>query len=106
MKKLLPILLSILLTAILVPVLLHTATADTVTGQCGDNLYWEFDEDSGTLTITGSGAMYNCSNASDWGWHSVRSTIQSVVLPNEITTIGNYAFYSCTELKMIDIRGV
>ena len=27
-------------------------------GQCGPNLYWSFDPSTGTLSITGSGYMY------------------------------------------------
>ena len=31
-------------------------------GQCGSNLRWQFDPDSGELAITGSGPMYNYSS--------------------------------------------
>ena len=28
-------------------------------GPCGDNLYWSYDEDTKTISITGSGEMYD-----------------------------------------------
>ena len=33
-----------------------SALADV--GQCGENVYWTFDESSGTLTLSGTGDMY------------------------------------------------
>ena len=33
-------------------------------GQCGDNVYWSLDEATGTLTISGSGDMWNFT-----GWY-------------------------------------
>ena len=55
-----------LVFSVLLPFAMHTATADGETsGQCGDDLYWSFDEETGTLTITGSGEMSNYSSFSN-----------------------------------------
>ena len=35
------------------------ANAAVTSGQCGDNLYWSFDESTGKLTITGNGDMWD-----------------------------------------------
>ena len=60
MKKRIAIMFGLLLIAVLLPLRLQTAKADGETsGQCGDTLYWSFDESTGTLTITGSGAMWD-----------------------------------------------
>ena len=101
MKKRISILVAVLLTLVLLPALLHSSKAET-SGQCGDNLYWSFDESTGTLTITGSGKM------SDYEWHETpweeqREQIQKLALPNGITHIGNSAFEECTGLASITI---
>ena len=49
-----------------------------------------------TLTLTGSGAMYDYDKASDVPWYSKRTYIRSVSLPSGITKIGSYAFYEFT----------
>ena len=60
MKKLLTVLFSLLLVAVLLPFVLHAASADSETsGKCGDDLTWTFDEETGTLKIEGSGSMWN-----------------------------------------------
>ncbi len=67
---------------------------------CGDNLIWTFA--NGTLTISGTGAMYNYG----WGgcpWNSFKDSIMSVTLDNGITSIGEKAFVDCTGLTSITI---
>ena len=65
---------------------------DTISGTCGENLTWSFDD--GVLTISGSGAMYNygIENGDDRPWAEHINNINSVVIENGITTIGSYAF--------------
>ena len=70
--------------------------AQTFSGQCGDNLYWNYKNN--TLTISGSGDMYD---ACPWGLFT--NEIQTVVLPNGMTHIGDYAFSDCTGLSEITI---
>ncbi len=72
-------------------------------GTCGETLYWTFDEFTGTLTITGSGAMYNYMDNRDQPWESLRSQIEAIVLPEGLTHIGESAFDHCTALKSITI---
>ena len=71
-------------------------------GQCGDDLSWSFDDATGTLTITGSGDMWDWSYNSA-PWYSLRSSIQIVELPRGLTSIGSYAFSSCSKLTSVDI---
>ena len=78
-------------------------------GECGDNLTWTLDV-AGTLTISGTGAMadyngnktdydYSCSSP----WFGNREAVRSVVFPSGITHIGNYAFFGCGNLDVIDL---
>ncbi len=72
-------------------------------GQCGDDLSWSFDESSGTLTITGSGDMWDWSYNSSAPWYSLRASIKRVEFPRGLTGIGDYAFYYCSKLASVDI---
>ena len=48
-----------------------TLLADAPTsGTCGENLTWNFDVDTGVLTISGTGKMYNYFYNSDVPWHA------------------------------------
>ncbi len=68
-------------------------------GTCGENLTWELD-DSGTLTISGTGDM----NISMYApWYANCESINKVKLVEGITSVGNYAFRDCTNLKEIEI---
>ncbi|MCD7886863.1 MAG: leucine-rich repeat domain-containing protein, partial [Clostridiales bacterium] len=75
--------------------------ADNVTsGTCGENLTWTLED--GVMTISGSGAMSNCE--SDYvPWYSLRSSIETVIIEDGVTSIGNYAFYYCTEITDVTI---
>lgn len=70
--------------------------AQTFFGQCGDNLYWSYQNNS--LIISGFGEMYD-----ERPWGLFTNEIQTVVLPNGITHIGNDAFSDCTGLNEITI---
>lgn len=63
-------------------------------GSCGDNLTWKLD-DSGTLTISGTGAMYDFEEEAPW----LALEPQKLVLEEGITHISDSAFYRCTSLK-------
>ena len=71
-------------------------------GTCGDNLTWTFDESTGILTISGTGAMYDYSSSSI-PWYSYKYKINNVVIDNGITTIGDYAFSGCSNLTSVTI---
>lgn len=58
-------------------------------GTCGVNLTWTFDEWTGELTISGSGEM------SSAPWCDYYSSIDTVVISDDVTSIYNSAFASC-----------
>ncbi|MBQ3379707.1 MAG: leucine-rich repeat domain-containing protein [Clostridia bacterium] len=76
---------------------------------CGENLTWELNEESGVLTITGTGAMpkyvSNTMNrifdAPPW-WYK-RDMIRSVVFEEGATEIGECAFYGCENLTNVHL---
>ena len=72
------------------------------TNKCGDNLYWAYAD--GTLTITGTGDMYNYDYMDNLApWNSVSSNIKNIVLPEGLTSIGEWAFYLCASVTSISI---
>ncbi len=83
------------------------AEAATYSGTCGDNLTWSFDGDTGVLSITGTGAMYDYSGlvSENPPWRPQRPNIKSVEIGNGVTTIGNYAFANCYDLTNVTIPG-
>ena len=70
--------------------------AQTYSGQCGDNLYWSFNNN--TLTITGSGDMWD---ERPWGLFGEES--KTILFPSGITSIGNSAFDGFINLTSITI---
>lgn len=80
------------------------ATNTIASGSCGDNgssLGWILDSE-GTLTITGTGDMANYS-ASTAPWYYNRGSVKKVIIGDNVTSIGDYAFYSCTRLTSLTI---
>ena len=75
----------------------------TASGVCGENLTWEFYEPTGELVIRGTGDMTNWSNHSEVSWYAVRDDIRTVTIGDDVTSIGDYAFYWCESLTNIEI---
>lgn len=94
-KKLLSILLVLSLMLALVPA---AFAADAASGTCGaegdgSNVTWTLDE-SGTLTISGTGAMCDYDDAwSGKPWGS-SDAVQAVVVQEGVTHIGAYASFA------------
>lgn len=75
-----------------------------VYGSCGDNLIWSFDSEMGILTISGEGAMSNFeANAAPWS--VLKTQIRSLVMEQNVTSIGTNAFGGCTELNGLTFTG-
>jgi hypothetical protein len=105
MKKLLAIVVSALMLMALMPLNLQTAMADDY-GICGETLEWYFNERTGTLKIIGYGDMWNYSE-SQYGdsapWYPYYDRIVSLELSDQMTSIGEWAFDYCLNLKSVTI---
>lgn len=120
MKKLLFLLFSVMLST-------QASMADDV-GKCGPDLTWTYTESNKTLTIEGTGAMYNYSTGysdknSPWCYYDNidkiligpgvttigeyafcwLKNVSYVYIPNSVISIGDYAFDGCSDLSSIAI---
>ncbi|MBQ4348677.1 MAG: leucine-rich repeat protein [Clostridia bacterium] len=95
------------------------------TGQCGDNVYWNYNLESQELIISGQGAMYDYTYYPFYsrspfvnyfitnlvvedGVTSIgeaafdRCHFRTATLADSVTSIGKYAFYKCSNLETIN----
>ena len=113
---------TILTIAFLSSMLMYANAFAAATGRCGDSITWTLD-DSGNLTLSGSGEMWNygyvTSPFKDYGIKTV--TIEygitsigdyvfrgccgmtELTLPNSVTSIGDYAFFGCSGLTELTL---
>lgn len=82
----------LLFAALLLLALCIGASAAGTSGKCGPSAYWSFDSSTGTLTISGSGAMNDYEYGNDYPWMDYRDSIQTIVIGDQITQIGRNAF--------------
>jgi hypothetical protein len=111
-----------LMLLLLLPLIALPALAEgnsPLTGTCGENAYWEYDESTKTLTISGTGAIYDY-DATFIGvgpdripkyenpppWYDKKETygtIERLVIKEGITRIGGYAFCKLQNLDSVSI---
>lgn len=99
------------------PILPLSSRPDThiiASGSCGKGLTWTLDS-NGVLTIRGKGAMDNWGKPNPAGagkrnmpaedtaapWYPYHSEILYVVIEEGVETIGDNAFYGCTDIQSI-----
>ena len=85
------------------------ATATVASGKCGDSAAWKLDAE-GTLTISGTGRMYDYEWPADrggtmppWLANKYRDSIRALHVEQGITYIGRCAFDSCGNLSDVTL---
>lgn len=100
-------LLSMVLTVVLVlsclPGTALPVFAVETSGSCGENLIWTFDETTGTLSISGTGAMTDFESMVDSPWNDLSSDVKSIEIKEGVTSIGDYAFANLSNLEALFI---
>ena len=89
------------LFTLLFAVVASVGTMFAESGTCGENVTWDLTD--GVLTISGTGEMVNFSPYSSVPWYPYRSAIQSVVIGNGVTSIGDNAFIFCKSMTSVTI---
>ncbi len=86
-----------------------------ITSLPSKNFTWEFDEETATLTITGSGEIVDFRYEDDWGgyycgtrpWEDIiENDVKHVVINEGITSIGAYAFAYSNSLETVTMSSV
>ncbi len=115
MKRVFSILLMVLLAAMLIvscddkqkepEKVKHNFAEDgicTICGgyKCGDNVAVIFDETAKTLTVRGTGDIYNYKLNSSLHWNTLEA--DKLIIEEGVTRIGNFTFYKC-KAKTVEI---
>ncbi|WP_179859313.1 leucine-rich repeat protein [Tannerella forsythia] len=66
-------------------------------------LRWEYNAGTNTLSITGTGAMPNYAFTDDQPWKAFQSGIKTVIIGDNVTTIGERAFAACNALQNVTL---
>ncbi len=106
----------------IVAIMMALAAKAQTSGQCGDNLTWNFDSSTGTLTISGTGDMWdgvcpwwdyyhqvtdlvigNSVTSTGAGAFAHHSNLTNVTLGNSLISIGECSFIGCTKMLSVEI---
>ncbi|MBQ8208887.1 MAG: leucine-rich repeat protein [Clostridia bacterium] len=75
---------------------------------CGNKTVFNFDEATGTLTVSGVGPMgdivnyYGGGSKTQW-WFDVKQQIKKVIIQDGINYIGKYAFTQCKNIEYVEL---
>ena len=99
-----------LLITMLLSVVGTEAWAD---GSCGSGVTWTLSGETLTISKTGSGtgdmfdfyySYYKEYNVfTNQPWHDYQKTIRTIIVKEGVTSIGDYAFYGCSNLTSVTI---
>ena len=106
MTKTKQILSALIILCMLLAVVPMASYAAEPSGTCGDNLTWEYNSSTQTLTISGTGDMRSYVPSSPPApWSYYRNDIMHLSIESGVKSIGTYAFYLCKGLKSVTIPG-
>lgn len=109
-KRVLSVFLSVVLCLISVFGIFSTSVLAASSGSCGatgSSVRYEYNSDTKTLTITGTGAIKDFSDiqiaSGKVPWSDYRGECTSVVIGEGVTRIGNRSFYNMTAMQSISL---
>ena len=75
----------------------------TIGGSIANGVSWSFDEDTGTLSISGNSDIQNFISDKETPWYKYRSRIVKLEIADGIKSIGEYAFSGLNKIKYIKV---
>lgn len=103
MKRIISLLLTFTMVFCLLPTIALGDDAEALSGECGENLTWTLNAETGVLTISGTGEMSHYIRPQPAPWQQYQERIKSVVIEPGVTTIGEEAFEDCASLASVSI---
>lgn len=83
---------------------LALGSREIVSGECGNDLIWTLDTETGVLTISGTGEMDEYIEDEEWSpWFPYHSYITDIEICPGVTSIGEGAFYLCSLATSVSI---
>ena len=76
--------------------------AEVERGSCGIYATWSLDDD-GTLTISGTGGMYDYTSTDKPEWNGHSADITKVKIGEGITSVGNTAFFQYSNITSVEL---
>ena len=103
MRKVISLFLSLTMLLSIVSVVDFSAYADVQTGKLGDNVTYSLDTETGLLTISGTGDMYDYKlSFHDYNGREYYSStplkmenIKNIIIESGVTDIGDAVFFNC-----------
>lgn len=95
-RKVIFFLLAVCFCVMLLPT---AAEAKTLEGKCGENAEFSFNDETGTLVISGTGTV----TLKDTAIYDLRASIKRIEIADGVTNISEDGFSGCTELTEISI---
>ena len=86
--------------------LLGATMTSGYSGECGDNATWSYDPETKTLTISGTGPMwdYDQNTFRNTPWSKFSAELEKIVIGYGITATGRYAFCYLDALKELEFE--
>ncbi len=72
-------------------------------GVCGRNVTWEFDQESGKLTVSGVGPMADYGKENSAPWFDLIKQIKEIEVKEGVTTLSDFSFFKCVKAEKITI---
>ena len=98
MKKIFLFLLTVAITGIVCLWMAPSVQAVKTSGKAGDNITWNFDASTGTLSFAGSGEMVL---ESYYSWNDYDEDVTSIVIGEGITSIDRLAFSGLRQVTSV-----
>ena len=103
MRKFIRCLLVLIITISIISIPKVCTLANEINYDCGDNCFWNYNDQTKTLTIFGEGDMSDFTSGSSFSDDFVGfyENIENIVVDEGITYICTLAFENCVNLKNV-----
>ena len=79
------------------------AANNYLSGECGEELVWRLNLDTGVFSVSGNGNMKEFFSASGTPWYNYINYVKKVEINRGVTSIGTYAFCDFSKITNVTI---